>query len=84
MGVSGVTAVDQAANRGLAGPILFVRYAFPPNHRGYCGPADSTGFFEHGVAGTAGPGLRELSIGWARRAGAQLPALPPVPHRIPA
>jgi hypothetical protein len=65
MGVSGVTAVDQAANRGAAGPILFVRYAFPPNHRGYCGPADSTGFFEHGVAGTVDPGLREFARSFA-------------------
>jgi hypothetical protein len=31
--------------------VLFARYAFPPNHHGYCGPSDSAGFFAAGVAG---------------------------------
>lgn len=34
-----------------SGPILFARYAFPPNHRGSCGPADSLAFFESGTQG---------------------------------
>ncbi len=40
------------------GPVLFVRYAFPPNHHGYCGPGDSESFFEYGATGTVDPGLR--------------------------
>ncbi len=35
----------------VSGPVLFARYAFPPNHYGYCGPADTAGFLELGVAG---------------------------------
>ena len=34
-----------------SGPVLFARYAFPPNHHGYCGPDDAEGFFRSGVAG---------------------------------
>jgi len=41
--------------------LLFVRYAFPPNHHGYCGPADSLAFFEHGVSGTDDRELRDLA-----------------------
>ena len=36
-----------------SGAVLFVRYAFPPNCHGYCGPSDNTGFFEYGVSGGA-------------------------------
>jgi hypothetical protein len=57
--------MSQAAERQAPGPVLFVRYAFPPNQLGYCGPADSTGFFEHGVAGAVDPGLRELARAFA-------------------
>jgi uncharacterized protein DUF6390 len=50
------------------GPLLFVRYAFPPNHHGYCGPNDSASFFEYGATGTVDPGLRaqarEFSGAW--------------------
>jgi hypothetical protein len=35
----------------VSGPVLFARYAFPPNHHGYCGPTDAAGFFADGVAG---------------------------------
>jgi hypothetical protein len=35
----------------VSGPVLFARYAFPPNHHGYCGPSDAAGFFADGVAG---------------------------------
>jgi len=45
----------------LAGPLLFVRYAFPPNQHGYCGPADSVAFFEHGVSGADDGELRGLA-----------------------
>jgi hypothetical protein len=45
----------------LAGPLLFARYAFPPNALGYCGPADSVAFHEYGVAGVVDPGLLQLA-----------------------
>jgi hypothetical protein len=48
-----------------SGPILFVRYAFPPNHHGYCGPADSQSFFEYGAGGVVDGGLRSLAIQFA-------------------
>ena len=35
----------------VTGPVLFARYAFPPNHHGYCGPADTAGFLQLGLAG---------------------------------
>ena len=43
------------------GPILFVRYALPPNRHGYCGPNDNASFFEYGVTGTVDNGLRSLA-----------------------
>jgi hypothetical protein len=42
------------------GPLLFARYAFPPNSHGYCGPADHEAFFEYGVSGVDA-GLRALA-----------------------
>jgi hypothetical protein len=51
--------------RGVPGPVLFARYAFPPNSHGFCGPDDHTAFFEHGVAGADASadlaGLRAMS-----------------------
>jgi hypothetical protein len=41
--------------------VLFARYAFPPNSHGFCGPADSGGFFEYGVAGVDDGGLRAMA-----------------------
>ncbi len=49
----------------VPGPQLFVRYAFPPNSHGYCGPGDATGFFEYGVSGTVDPGLRQMAQAFA-------------------
>ncbi len=45
----------------VPGPVLFARYAFPPNSHGYCGPANSGGFFEYGVAGRDDGGLRAMA-----------------------
>jgi len=45
----------------VPGPVLFARYAFPPNSHGYCGPHDHTSFFEYGVAGADDRGLRAMS-----------------------
>ena len=43
------------------GPVLFARYAFPPNALGYCGPADHRALIE-AASDTAGPGgLRRLA-----------------------
>lgn len=47
--------------RPATGPVLFARYAFPPNSHGYCGPSDHGAFFEHGVTGADDRGLRALS-----------------------
>ena len=53
------------AARLTPGPILFVRYAFPPNHHGYCGPADSQSFFEYGASAVVDDGLRALAMQFA-------------------
>lgn len=45
----------------VTGPGLFVRYAFPPNSHGYCGPGDNTGFFEYGVSGAVDGGFRQMA-----------------------
>jgi hypothetical protein len=47
--------------RVVPGPVLFARYAFPPNAHGFCGPADSGGLFEYGVAGVDDGGLRAMA-----------------------
>ena len=45
----------------VPGPVLFARYAFPPNSHGFCGPADHDGFFQYGVAGRDDGGLRAMA-----------------------
>jgi hypothetical protein len=49
----------------LTGPLLFIRYAFPPNERGLCGPADSAALRGYAEAGAADPGLAQLAKGFA-------------------
>jgi Family of unknown function (DUF6390) len=44
--------------RATPGPLLFARYAFPPNRLGYCGPGDPDVLFE---AAADGHDLSELS-----------------------
>lgn len=39
---------------------LFVRYAYPPNRLGYCGPEDVESLVAYGVSGVSDPGLRQL------------------------
>jgi hypothetical protein len=46
---------------GPDGPLLFVRYAYPPNALGYCGPDDFAAFREYAVAGVADQGLVQLA-----------------------
>ena len=50
----------ETVTRHVSGPVLFARYAFPPNHLGYCGPDDSAGFFTRGVSGDDS-GLRQMA-----------------------
>lgn len=47
------------------GAQLFVRYAYPPNARGSCGPPDSDALLHYGQTGVTDPGLRELAKGFA-------------------
>lgn len=44
-----------------SGALRFVRYAFPPNLLGYCGPEDHSALFEYGTAGVVDGGLRALA-----------------------
>jgi Family of unknown function (DUF6390) len=48
-----------------AGPLLFARYAFPPNELGYCGPADYAALRGYGAAAVTDPGLVQLAKGFA-------------------
>lgn len=50
--------LDEEVVQGLQ---LFVRYAYPPNERGYCGPSDHRALLEYRTAGTADPGLLEFA-----------------------
>jgi Family of unknown function (DUF6390) len=45
----------------ITGPSLFTRYAFPPNDRGFCGPADSAALRGYAMAGESGPELIRLA-----------------------
>jgi Family of unknown function (DUF6390) len=47
------------------GPLMFVRYAYPPNALGYCGPADFAAFREYAVAGVVDRGLVRLAQAFA-------------------
>ena len=44
-----------------AGPLLFARFAYPPNSLGYCGPDDSAALLGHTTAGESGPDLTSLA-----------------------
>jgi len=44
-----------------AGLQMFARYAYPPNLRGYCGPADHGMLLEYASSGTVDPGLVDLA-----------------------
>ena len=44
-----------------AGPLLFARYAYPPNSLGYCGADETRTLLEYGDAGTSDGGLAELA-----------------------
>src|SRR6187399_2463157 len=44
-----------------SGPVLFVRYAYPPNLHGYCGPTDTGSFLAYGRTEEIDPGFRQLA-----------------------
>lgn len=44
----------------LAGPLLFLRYAYMPNRLGYCGAEDNQALLDYGLAGQVDGGLLEL------------------------
>jgi hypothetical protein len=43
------------------GPVLFARYAYPPNALGYCGPADSAALHEYAAGRVSDAGLVALA-----------------------
>jgi hypothetical protein len=43
------------------GPLLFARYAYPPNALGYCGADETRTLLEYGAAGASDGGLAELA-----------------------
>ena len=45
----------------VPGPLLFARYAYPPNALGYCGPDDAQALIGHTSAGESGPDLAALA-----------------------
>jgi hypothetical protein len=45
----------------VAGPLTFIRYAYPPNERGYCGPADTGSFLGYGQTGQIDAGFVQLA-----------------------
>jgi len=48
----------------IPGPLLFARYALPPNARGLCGPDEHAELRDYARAGVAGPGLARLAAGF--------------------
>ena len=46
-----------------SGPVLFARYAYPPNRLGLCGPADAPALLDGAAAGADGE-LRDLARGF--------------------
>ena len=47
-----------------SGPIMFARYAFPPNALGLCGPDDHQALLDHADSGASDGGLAELARGF--------------------
>jgi Family of unknown function (DUF6390) len=45
----------------VPGPLIFARYAYPPNALGYCGPDDAQALIGHTSAGESGPDLAALA-----------------------
>ncbi len=47
-----------------SGPVLFARYAYPPNALGYCGPDAADELLQRSSAGDDSPDLRRLARGF--------------------
>jgi hypothetical protein len=56
-----MTTLASAPAKTVPGPTLFVRYAFPPNYHGACGPPDSQALFQYGASAVVDNGVRELA-----------------------
>ena len=54
-----------AAQSAPPGPLLFARYAYPPNELGYCGPSDSGALLELASDGLDLAELARLATGFA-------------------
>ncbi len=50
--------------RETDGAVMFGRYAFPPNERGYCGPDHADELLERVASGASGPALAEVARGF--------------------
>ena len=59
--------MTRAAGPDTGGPLMFVRYAYPPNALGYCGPGDFATFREYAVAGVVDRGLVQLAQAFIAR-----------------
>jgi hypothetical protein len=49
----------------VPGPVVFARYAYPPNALGYCGPADPAGLLGEAVDGGDVHGLAQRAAGFS-------------------
>ena len=49
----------------MNGPLLFARFAYPPNSLGYCGPDASPELLQYAHEGVVDGGLRQLAAGFA-------------------
>ena len=47
VGMGAPLATHSGSGVAVSGAVSFVRYAFPPNYHGACGPADFRGLFEY-------------------------------------
>jgi hypothetical protein len=54
--------VPAAVVNASSGLLVFIRYAFMPNHLGYCGGNDNDVLFEHAVTGQADAALAPLLV----------------------
>lgn len=55
------TPEGDGPSRAGVGVGMFVRYAYPPNERGYCGPSDTGSLLEYGRAGATDSGFRAVA-----------------------
>jgi Family of unknown function (DUF6390) len=62
-GVAGASPSSRPTSPPLPGPVLFARYAYPPNRLGLCGPDDAPALRDGATAGALRE-LRELARGF--------------------